>query len=97
MLRRGTFPSNPSFVQPWWAKDALGARSRTGLRDRRTRAGSGLKWIEYKDFSEAEERQHMEEAIRLHAEVVGERPRGWYTGRTSMQTVRLAAEEGGFD
>jgi hypothetical protein len=38
----------------------------------------------------------MVEAIRLHTEVVGERPRGWYTGRTSMHTVRLAAEEGGF-
>jgi hypothetical protein len=26
----------------------------------------------------------------------GQRPRGWYTGRTSMHTVQLAAEEGGF-
>ncbi|MEM0946763.1 MAG: allantoinase PuuE [Pseudomonadota bacterium] len=60
-------------------------------------ASHGLKWIEYKDFSEAEERAHMEEAIRLHTEVVGERPRGWYTGRASMNTVRLAAEDGGFD
>ena len=59
-------------------------------------ASHGLKWIEYKDFAEAEERAHMAEAIRLHAEVVGERPRGWYTGRSSANTVRLAAEEGGF-
>jgi OHCU decarboxylase len=43
-----------------------------------------------------EERAQMEEAIRLHTEVVGTRPRGWYTGRTSINTVRLAAEEGGF-
>lgn len=59
-------------------------------------ASHGLKWIEYKDMDEAEERAQMEEAVRLHAEVVGQRPRGWYTGRTSMNTVRLAAEEGGF-
>jgi OHCU decarboxylase len=59
-------------------------------------ASHGLKWIEYKDFSEAEERAHMAEAVRLHTEVVGTRPRGWYTGRTSMHTVQLAAEEGGF-
>lgn len=59
-------------------------------------ASHGLKWIEYRDFSEADERAHMDEAIRLHTEVVGERPRGWYTGRCSMNTVRLAAEEGGF-
>ena len=59
-------------------------------------ASHGLKWIEYKDFSEADERAHMDEAIRLHTEVTGVRPRGWYTGRCSMNTVRLAAEEGGF-
>ena len=59
-------------------------------------ASHGLKWIEYKDFSEADERAHMFEAIRLHTEVTGQRPRGWYLGRTSMNTVRLAAEEGGF-
>jgi OHCU decarboxylase len=59
-------------------------------------ASHGLKWIEYKDFSRKAERKHMDEAIALHTEVVGERPRGWYTGRSSMQTVELAAEEGGF-
>jgi OHCU decarboxylase len=59
-------------------------------------ASHGLKWIEYKDFSEADERAQMEEAIRLHAEVVGTRPRGWYTGRSSMHSVPLAAAEGGF-
>jgi OHCU decarboxylase len=60
-------------------------------------ASHGLKWIEYKDFSEAEEREHLREAIRIHTEVVGERPRGFYLGRTSMHTVKLAALEGGFD
>lgn len=60
-------------------------------------ASHGLKWIEYKDYSEADERSHMEQAIALHTEVVGTRPRGWYTGRCSENTVRLAAEEGGFD
>ena len=59
-------------------------------------ASHGLKWIEYKDFSEADERAHMDAAIRLHTEVTGERPFGWYTGRCSINTVRLAAEEGGF-
>jgi OHCU decarboxylase len=59
-------------------------------------ASHGLKWIEYRDMPEAEERAHLAEAIRLHAEVTGERPRGWYLGRCSMNTVRLVAEEGGF-
>jgi OHCU decarboxylase len=60
-------------------------------------ASHGLKWIEYRDMPETEERAHLMEAIRLHAEVTGERPRGWYLGRCSMNTVRLVAEEGGFD
>lgn len=60
-------------------------------------ASHGLKWVEYKDAPIEAERADMIEAIRLHTEVVGERPRGWYTGRCSDNTVALAAEEGGFD
>jgi putative urate catabolism protein len=59
-------------------------------------ASHGLKWIEYKDFPEAEERAHLDEAVRIHAEVTGARPLGIYTGRSSLNTIRLAAEEGGF-
>lgn len=59
-------------------------------------ASHGLKWIEYKDATEDAERADMEAAIRLHTEVTGERPLGWYTGRCSVNTVALAAREGGF-
>jgi OHCU decarboxylase len=60
-------------------------------------ASHGLKWIDYRDHAVEDERRDMDEAIRLHREVTGERPTGWYTGRTSVNTVRLAAEEAGFD
>lgn len=60
-------------------------------------ASHGLKWIDYKDHDPEDERADMKEAIRLHAEVTGARPAGWYTGRCSADTVRLAAEEGGFE
>ncbi len=60
-------------------------------------ASHGLKWIEYKDATPEAERADMREAIRLHTEVVGESPKGWYTGRCSENTVRLAAEEGCFE
>src|SRR5687768_8428638 len=43
-------------------------------------ASHGLKWIDYRDFDIEAERQHMHEAIRLHEEVTGSRPLGWYTG-----------------
>ncbi|MFQ6547602.1 allantoinase PuuE [Aestuariibius sp. 2305UL40-4] len=59
-------------------------------------ASHGLKWIEHKDMEEAEERAQMEDAIRLHTDVTGARPQGWYTGRCSMNTERLVAELGGF-
>jgi chitin deacetylase len=59
-------------------------------------ASHGLKWIEYRDFSMDAEREHMREAIRIHTEVTGERPLGWYTGRSSVHTIELVMEEGGF-
>ncbi|EDZ42017.1 MAG: allantoinase PuuE [Rhodobacteraceae bacterium] len=59
-------------------------------------ASHGLKWIEYKDASADDEKADMDEAIRLHTEVVGEAPRGWYTGRCSCNTIQLAAENGSF-
>lgn len=60
-------------------------------------ASHGLKWVEHRDMDEATERAQIAEAIRLHAEVVGSPPRGWYTGRCSVNTVRLTAEQGQFD
>ncbi len=60
-------------------------------------ASHGLKWIEHKDMSEAEEADQIAQAIALHTEVVGEAPRGWYTGRCSMNTERLVAQTGQFD
>ncbi|MCV2866037.1 allantoinase PuuE [Defluviimonas sp. WL0075] len=57
-------------------------------------ASHGLKWVEHRDMPEEEERRQIAEAIRLHTEVVGSRPTGWYTGRCSLNTVRLTAEQG---
>jgi putative urate catabolism protein len=59
-------------------------------------ASHGLKWIDYKDFSVADERAHMAEAIAIHTEITGQRPLGWYTGRCSAHTLGLVMAEGGF-
>ena len=59
-------------------------------------ASHSLKWIEHKDMSEEKERSEIAEAIRVHTEAVGARPLGWYTGRTSINTLRLLMESGGF-
>jgi OHCU decarboxylase len=73
--------------------DQVGAMQQAGWEI----ASHGLKWIDYRDYSIDDERRDMAAAIRLHAEVTGERPTGWYTGRSSANTVWLASEEGGFD
>ncbi len=59
-------------------------------------ASHGLRWIDYQTISEDIERAHITEAVRLHTEVTGSRPLGWYQGRTSPNTARLVVEEGGF-
>ena len=59
-------------------------------------ASHGLRWLEYKDFTEEEERRHIQEAVRLHTELTGERPYGIYQGKPSDNTLRLVMEEGGF-
>jgi putative urate catabolism protein len=59
-------------------------------------ASHGLKWVEHKDMSEADERASIAQAIRIHTEITGERPLGWYTGRCSINTTKLVMEEGGF-
>lgn len=59
-------------------------------------ASHGLRWIDYQHIPEAVERAHIEECIALHTQVTGSRPLGWYQGRTSPNTARLVAQEGGF-
>jgi len=59
-------------------------------------ASHGLKWIEYRDFTVDEERRHIAEAVRLHTEVAGSRPLGFYQGRASVNTLALIMGEGGF-
>ena len=60
-------------------------------------ATHGLRWIDYRDHDIDAERADLVEAVRLHTEVVGEAPAGLYLGRTSVNSVRLACEHGGFD
>ncbi|TNE64310.1 MAG: allantoinase PuuE [Alphaproteobacteria bacterium] len=56
----------------------------------------GYRWINYQYVDEATERRHIARAVEIIERVTGERPLGWYTGRTSPNTRRLVAEYGGF-
>jgi peptidoglycan/xylan/chitin deacetylase (PgdA/CDA1 family) len=59
-------------------------------------ASHGLKWLEYKDVPADEEREHIREAVRIHTQVAGARPVGFYQGKASVNTTKLVMEEGGF-
>ncbi len=60
-------------------------------------ANHGLRWINYQDVPLKIEREHMQRAIEIQKRLTGERPSGWYTGRTSPNTRRLVVEDGGFE
>ena len=59
-------------------------------------ASHGWRWINYQNVPEALEREHMKRAIEIHRKLTGERPLGWYAGRTSPNTRKLVVEDGGF-
>ena len=56
----------------------------------------GYRWIDYRHVSESVEREHIQKTVEIITRLTGERPLGWYTGRTSENTRRLVVEEGGF-
>jgi putative urate catabolism protein len=60
-------------------------------------ASHGYRWINYDGFSESLEREHMDRAIEIHQRVTGQKPAGWYTGRTSEHTRRLVAQYDHFE
>lgn len=59
-------------------------------------ASHGYRWIDYQHIPAEVERADMLRSIDAIRRLTGERPLGWYLGRSSPNTWRLVAEEGGF-
>jgi len=59
-------------------------------------ASHGYRWVDYQGVDEASEREHFRKAMKIHERVTGARPSGWYLGRCSPNSHRIAAEEGDF-
>ena len=59
-------------------------------------ASHGYRWIDYQFVDEALEREHTQQALDIHTRVTGKRPEGWYLGRCSPNSHRIAAEMGDF-
>jgi putative urate catabolism protein len=66
------------------------------LEDGHEICSHGYRWIDYQHVDLETERAHMRQAINAIESLTGQRPLGWYTGRTSPNTHALVAEEGGF-
>jgi len=59
-------------------------------------ASHGYRWIDYQFIDEATERKHLRDALEIHAQATGSPPQGWYLGRCSPNSHRIAAEEASF-
>ncbi|WP_414830564.1 allantoinase PuuE [Alteromonas sp. H39] len=55
-------------------------------------ASHAMRWIHYQDMDIDQERKQIDDAILLHQSLTGSKPAGWYTGRTSPNTLKLIAE-----
>lgn len=66
------------------------------MREGHEIASHGLRWINYQDIGIETERDHMNRAVEIIQRLTGEKPLGWYTGRTSPNTRQLVKENGGF-
>jgi peptidoglycan/xylan/chitin deacetylase (PgdA/CDA1 family) len=54
------------------------------------------RWIDYLNIAEDVERDHIRRSIEIIEELTGVAPVGWYGGRTSIRSRRLAVEAGCF-
>jgi putative urate catabolism protein len=54
-------------------------------------ASHAMRWIHFQDMPIEQERKHIANAIKLHKTLTGSKPLGWYTGRTSPNTLALIA------
>jgi len=59
-------------------------------------ASHGYRWIDYQHTPEALELEHFQQAIEIHTAATGAAPDGWYLGRCSPNSHRIAATQGNF-
>lgn len=55
-------------------------------------ASHAMRWVHFQDMPEEQEEAQIDEAITLHERLTGSKPKGWYTGRTSPNTLALIAK-----
>jgi peptidoglycan/xylan/chitin deacetylase (PgdA/CDA1 family) len=56
----------------------------------------GYRWWDYQNIDEKIEKEHIQRSIAIHQNLFGKPPVGFYQGKPSKNTRRLAVEAGGF-
>jgi allantoinase len=56
----------------------------------------GYRWWDYSKVDEETEKEHIAKTIKIHQNLLGKRPFGFYQGKPNENTRRLVIEEGGF-
>lgn len=51
-----------------------------------------IRWIDYQNVPEEEERRHIRAAVAAHTRATGSRPLGLYQGKPNVRTRRLCVE-----
>jgi len=69
---------------------------RAFARDGHEVASHHWRWIDYANVDERTERDHIRRSVDAIYSATGSAPVGWYAGRASARTRRLAFEVGGF-
>ncbi len=67
----------------------------TAFEDGHEIASHSYRWIDYQWMTEDQEREHVRKTVNILQAVTGERPVGWYSGKPSPFSRKLAVE-GGF-
>lgn len=59
-------------------------------------ASHGYRWWDYQNVEEGLEKEHIKRTVKIHKDMLGERPVGMYQGKPNVNTRKLVVEEGGF-
>jgi peptidoglycan/xylan/chitin deacetylase (PgdA/CDA1 family) len=57
-------------------------------------ASHGYRWISYQDVPEEVEREHLAKTVKIHQDLLQEKPLGLYQGKPNKNTRKLAVEQG---
>eukprot|EP01066_Platyproteum_vivax_P013668 Platyproteum_vivax@DN6174_c0_g1_i2.p1 len=73
----------------------LNPEATQAMRDAKWEVAShGYRWLDYQNVAPEVEQQHISKTIKIHQNLLGYRPIGFYQGKPNVNTRRYAVERG---